>query len=555
MTSRTAIAHRIDATVLGTEQGLLRRLVIPAVAWTAVIAWGVGTIGAAAGMISSLTRYSDWMIPAGPLVLMLLVLLSRPHSPGWLKVAFGWALTTAAALESLILVGDNWLIVGAPVVAIVAMHAVRRWPVPAVLLLFALAASYGSLEAFTPLSAGQATDALLAGGWLTLAWGWLTGQREQPGWIPLPFAMLGAYVAVTALFVPFGESLEQSGYSFRASAWLMLSALMVAYLLPEARRQDLVFKGFLVISALAGGYAMLRWIIGPAAKEEEIARQGGPYVLGDDNELRLIGSFPDPDTLGAFCLVLVPFTVAAALAPIGTRWRILALAAAGMLTAAIQGSDSRGAMVGAVLGTLVVLLLFAAGRGFAGRKALPLALGVILIVAGGGVFAATKLSADGQESFRFRGLYKPLEDLSVQDRLVKWETVLAGIDELPFGHGLGSSGAAEIKYARFSSPATFDPDSTFVKVAYDQGIMVLLLFIAALIALVAGLGQRAVRAPDARSSVLAVGACGALVSFCSALGSGVYFEGLQAAPVWLIVGLAMAPYVRELALRRTGNEG
>lgn len=550
MAWRPAHAQTVDAAVLlGMRQGWTRRLLYPAAAALACGTWTAATLGGASNLIPRAAPYVDWLLPAGPLVLGLMVLLARPHSPTWLKAAFAWTLTLAAALESLLRIGDNLFLGFAPAALALAAVGAHRWRVPTVFLLFAFAGSYGSLEAFTPISAGVTSDVLLGAGWVVLIWDWITGRREPPRWLPLPLALLLGYVAVTAVFVLFAGDLEQAAYSFRSSAWLMTGAVLVAYFVPEPRQQALVHQGVLVVAALVGGYAMLRWAIGPAAKEEE-PLLNNPYAQGDNGEVRLFGSLPDPQSLGIWCATMVPFTLASALAPIASRWRLVALVAAGMCAAAIQGSDSRSAIVGAAVGSLAVFALFAAGRGFQGRKALPLALGFILLLAGGGAFAATKLSDDGSAGTRFRGLLDPLNDLSVRERVVKWETILDDIDQLPFGHGLGSSGAAELKYARFSSAATFDPDSTYVKVAYDQGMLVLLLFVAMLIVLILGLGQRVIRAPDVRAGALAVGACGALVSFSATMGAGVYFESLLGASPWLLVGLAMAPYARELALRR-----
>jgi hypothetical protein len=143
----------------------------------------------------------------------------------------------------------------------------------------------------------------------------------------------------------------------------------------------------------------------------------------------------------------------------------------------------------------------------------------------------------------------------VQERLVKWETILSDSDDRPFGKGLGASGAAEQKYARFTTAASFDPDSTYVKVAYDQGLFVLLLFAGALLTLVLGLAARAVTAPTPLGATLAVGACGTLVAFSVALGAGVYFEGLGALAPWLIVGLAYASWVREASGREAVDGG
>ena len=551
MASSSVSAQTLDtAALLGVRQRWSRRLLPPALAALACAAWSAVALAGAGDLVPEVTPYVDWLLLLGPLAVLVMALVARPHSPTWLTGTLAWTVTFAAAVESALHIGTDLILGVAPALLVLTAVAVHRWRVSAVFLLFALAGSYGSLEAFTPVSAGITTDVLLGAGWMALAWDWLTGRREPPRWLPLPLVLLLGYVAVTAIFVIFSGEVEQAAYSFRASAWLMTGAVLIAYLLPEPRQHELAHKLVLVVAALVGAYAMLRWAIGPAAKEEE-PLLNNPYAQDESTgEVRLIGSLPDPHSLGIWCATMVPFTIASVLAPMAIRWRLVALAAAGMLGGAIQGSDSRAAIVGAVVGSIAVLVLFAAARSFKGRKALPLALGFILLLAGGGVFAVTKLADEGSAGARFRSLLDPIHDESLQGRLNKWATLLDDIEQLPFGHGLGASGAAEVKYARFTSAATFDPDSSYVKVAYDQGMLVLLLFVAMLIALILGLGTRVIRAPGVRGGVLAVGACGAIASFTTTMGAGVYFESLLAATPWFLVGLAMAPYARELAHRR-----
>ena len=241
---------------------------------------------------------------------------------------------------------------------------------------------------------------------------------------------------------------------------------------------------------------------------------------------------------------MAPFALASTLAPIGTAWRLLAAFTTATCGAALFGADVRFAMVAAAGGVITVLVLFAVGRGFAGRRALPLALLAVLIAVGAGVFVTTKLEAEGSSGERFRSLVTaPLEDLSVQERFAKWRTILAEADDRPFGRGLGASGAAEVKYARFSSAATFDPDSSYVKVAYDQGFTVLVLFALGLAALGVGLARRSLEAPDPVDAALALGACGTLAAQVIDMSGAVYFEGLGALAPWVLVGLGFAPFV------------
>jgi hypothetical protein len=493
---------------------------------------------------------AEEVLVSTPAVLGLFLLVWRPRSPTWLQLAFGWTLLMAVAYESQRITADNFWMGLAPLGLAAAAIAATRLPALAVVLAFALTGTHFSLEVFTGVSIGTTADLVLAALWAAVLWPWLSGRRSPPGWLPPSMMLLALYVLASLVYVFVAPEINQSAYAFRSSCWYMAAAFVVAFWLETPEQDRTVQRGILLAGTLVGAYAMLRWAIGPSNEEEARVRGGGPFVSDDEDEVRLFGSLPGPTALGVWTSVFVPFAIASALAPIGPRWRVVAIAGGGMCGAALAGADTRVGMLATAIGGVVVLSLFAVGRGFEGRRALPLALGLILALSGAGVFTASKLSNEGSSGERFRNILQPERDKSVQERLVKWETILDDADEQPFGKGLGQSGAAEQRYARFTSAASFDPDSTYVKIAYDQGPFVLLLFAGAVITLLAALAVRAVTAPTPQAAGLAVGACGGLAAFSVAMGAGVYFEGLGALAPWLIVGLAYASWIREA----TGRE-
>jgi hypothetical protein len=82
-----------------------------------------------------------------------------------------------------------------------------------------------------------------------------------------------------------------------------------------------------------------------------------------------------------------------------------------------------------------------------------------------------------------------------------------------------------------------------VKVAYDQGFTVLVLFGLALAALGVGLARRSLETPDPVDAALALGACGTLAAQIVDMSGAVYFEGLGALAPWVLIGLGFAPFV------------
>ncbi len=518
--------------------------------------WTLALAGGFAGWSSTLTASVYWLLLAGPAIAVPTVLFWHPHSPPQAKLILAWTLLVASAKGAFSLVGTHWEYGLAPAALGLSAVITRRWPMPTLAVAFGLAGAGNPLDAFVGVSARPIADLALAGCWGAVLIGWLGGRRRGSILVPVSLALLALYLLASLVSVLGVSDLTQGAQSFRISCWTMAAVPVVALVLEGRRQRVLAHRTFLVLAAAAAAYAMLRWAIGPSHREEEIVRRAGVYVLLD-GELKLFGAQGSPFVLGVWASVVVPFCLASALAPIGTLWRGVALAGAIMAGLAIGPTGSRASIAAAGAGMVTVLTLLAFGRGFRGRRALPLALGAIVVLASGGAFVASKLADKGVSGQRFRGLLNPSRDLPFQERIVKWKTILADIDEYPAGHGLGSSGEAEQRYARFASPATLVTDSVYVKVAYDQGVVGLILFIAVLVALLAHLARQALTRTDPFEATVALGACAALVAFATAMVANDHTEQLAALAVWAIVGLGMAASVHapDRGLRATRAAG
>ena len=506
--------------------------------------WTLIVIAGKAGELRGLQREAELLQYAVPGLALLWILLSRPHSSATARLVAGWTIAVAAALVGLDEVGTKLQNAVIPVVVVAGAALARRWPIQTLLAAGLLASLYNVVDAFTFVPTGSVMDLFLAAAWLALVYSWLTDRRRLPAGVNAALLPLGIYIGVTLLAALAAEDLQVSLYSFRSSAWLMTVVFLIPLWASDEHRRRLVHRGALLVGLVASAYAMLRWAIGPAAKEAAGATTS-KYAKNDLGELNLIGGLASPKQLSVWASAMFAFALGSALTPIGAGWRLVAAATAGMSGAALFGADVRFGMVAGAAAGVGVVALFAFGRAFAGRRALPLAIVVVIAAIGVGVFVTTKLSAEGSSATRFKNLVTdPIGDYSVQDRLVKWRSLLADVDTRPFGRGLGSSGAAEVKYARFTTDASFDPDSAYVKVAYDQGFLVLGLFVAALVVLLLTLALVAVDSLDPLAGGRALAACGALIAFAVTLGGGAYFEGVPAMWSWLLVAVGCMGFVR-----------
>lgn len=438
-------------------------------------------------------------------------------------------------------------------VLLVAGLAGRRWPGPMVLLTFAITGTYGSIKAFTPFhDTGPAVDLLLAGLWLGLL-PQIFSRRRDFNYVLWPgvVVVLG-YSLFTAASILFAPSVYEGLRAFRQATWYLLAFVVVAYIgwRPPTRRQ--LAAGIVLISAVVGAYATLRWAIGPAGKEKALSATTGAIkydVAAGSSKVQ--GSLPNGSVLGLWTAITLPFCFGAALAMKG-RTRLIAIAAVPLLGIGLLGSSVRTASVAAVAGVALVLILYQLSRAFPGPR---LGTGVTALV--GFVIAAVVLypatAGDTPEKRdRYKYVLTPGRDASFQERRFKWDSALRDSGRHPLGHGLGTAGI-RAGNQRFLTTATGgDVDNSYVMVAYEQGIAAMVFLIAALVMLLAGLIRRSVWTLSPERAAVAIGAAGTLVALMVMFMSRLYIESLSSLAAWLIVGLGVAQFSR--VERRTPTE-
>jgi hypothetical protein len=83
-------------------------------------------------------------------------------------------------------------------------------------------------------------------------------------------------------------------------------------------------------------------------------------------------------------------------------------------------------------------------------------------------------------------------------------------------------------------------DSSYLVVGLQQGLMIMLLYVFALVALLIALARRTSLIMDTNRAFLAIGASGTLAAMLVLFYAGNYSEGAQISAAWLIVGLGVA---------------
>jgi uncharacterized membrane protein YhaH (DUF805 family) len=505
------------------------------------------TVGWSAGALASFAAvgpaipHAQMVVAAYPLALIAILLLV--DVPAWrrdLVAAAIWASAIAAAyllVPRAIAHPDLGL---ASLAVVASAAACWRFPVAALSLALLAAAAQASVLAFTGFDVVRLVDLILIGLWVGLLVRVAIGARDRAVVLwPAVVACLG-YIAITAVFAFTSEN-GLGELSFRASTWWMLAFLLVAYAGFDERTRRRLVQAVVATTALVAGYAVLRWLIGPADEEAAQAYEAAQGLNVINGHLRLVGSFLTGHQLAFWAGVMAPFCLAIALVSRG-RWRVLAAIAVVLCAFASFGSEARGPLAGMVVGAATVLVVYqlSVGLGRARTAVTVLAVSAVALV-GGVAYAVTIDDPNGRA--RYEQITDPTSDPAFAVRVVKWESAIAELEGHPFGFGLGSAGQLHEQAGRYQTVASQNLDNSYIKVAYEQGLIVLAYFIVTLLALLASIAVGAARTRDRGISGPAIGAAGALAAMMVSFYTGLYIEGLPAVCAWIVIGLGLAGLV------------
>jgi hypothetical protein len=154
---------------------------------------------------------------------------------------------------------------------------------------------------------------------------------------------------------------------------------------------------------------------------------------------------------------------------------------------------------------------------------------------------------DPENRARYSNILHPYRDPSVQERLHKWGQVIADLRGHPFGFGLGTGDSSAVSQ-RLVRLGADEIDSSYFKIAYEQGLVVAAFFVVALLVLLVELLRHAVwRRGSPGSSAMTAAAAGTLVSMMIDFIGGIQIDHLATVVGWMIIGLGVATYARERA--------
>jgi O-antigen ligase len=359
-----------------------------------------------------------------------------------------------------------------------------------------------------PLGLGM--DGLLVLVWLAVVFFQAGPQR----WTRLRndlclLSLVWLVINVLEIANPAGASLAGWFYEMRSTMLYWVLTVPLTYLLLSGRRDLELFLVIVIgISVLGTLYGIKQNVFGVDMMEKRWLDSGASVTHILFGKLRVFSFYSDAAQFGSsqahvglICLILAggPYP----------WWKRLGLATcAGLLLYGMLISGTRGALFVLVAGGFLYLVL--------SKQLKVLILGSIL--ASGALFALkfTSIGSGNPSIVRLRSSLNP-EDASLQVRLKNQATLRTYLASRPFGGGVGSIGSWGRLYNPGKFLSTIPPDSYFVKVWAEYGIVGFLIWLGLMLYI---LGKCCgivwhIRDPKLRQQLLALTAGFAGILLCS----------------------------------------
>lgn len=459
------------------------------------------------------------------------------------------ALAAALALPSWwVISGQRSEIWALPVVLGLGL-AMRRRPSILVVALFAVVSVSGTITAFTDYRPAQVANVLLGALWIGAAITWLQAEQRRKIWLwPGLLAILG-YLAITLIAVLLTEPVSLGVESFRQQGWYLSAAVLVGLAPWSGIERERIVKGIVVVGTLAGTYIAYGLVVGFSGQEAAQARDA-LVGLPSAEDPRFYGTFETANALALWAATLFPFALAIAVEYRG-QWRGVAFAASALTGLAAIASDVRIALLALIASIALVLglrILAPSTRPSARPKLVAAAVAAPALAALALAIVVTGNPAAGD---RLASGLDPSNDISYVKRARSWEDAVQRIDHGPvMGYGLGTQGTVALSDRRLGPVGSASLDSSYLKVAIEQGLPVSLLLFGGLALLAAALARAGLLLWDSFAAAIAIAGAATVVTLLILFTASTYVEGLTILPAWILVGLGIAAVTERGSDRR-----
>lgn len=372
-------------------------------------------------------------------------------------------------------------VIGAPIGLFVVIGILLN-PRFALLVYLQMSFLVNFVARFAPIDIplGLAVDGILALGMLSL---FFNGKKFDWERIKHPtFYLVGFWFLYNILELANPEAPYKPAWFFHVRAfsmhWFFVTCLM---LVTPIKRSDIVvlFRTWLIWSVMAAIWAFKQQYIGLTERETIWLNTFGAKTHLLFGHLRSFSFYSDASQFGAEMagLALVCIILFFEEKPWSKRLSYIGLALLFFWGYAVSGTRS-------------ALFVLIAGYGFyllLKRNFTQIAIGLCLAIPVMIILLYTDIGNQNYQVYRIRTALHPLEDASFIVRLQNQEKLAAYLKHLPFGAGIGTAADAGARFSPNHFAAQIPPDSWFVELWIETGVVGLWIYIPMLLAII-GIG-------------------------------------------------------------------
>ncbi len=369
---------------------------------------------------------------------------------------------------------------------------------------------------------------------LLFGWAWLRQvisgrlRNARPSWL----YPLAAFVLLNFVQLPWSSDFERALFFAAISAYLATVPVVLAGYIRNAYTWNEVQRWYLWSTYLTGAIVTILAVLELAGASQNLADL---FYAG-----RPRGFFKDPNVAGAFAVSGLMFVASQLL--LRTRSLCSSLFIPGVLLfGGVVLSFSRGALLGAVVGLLFLILI-----GVIVRR-IRLGLAVIMIVFSAVMVPLMQLVLDlFHQTSRFSGL----TEYDVSGRFVAWAAGFQVFSQAPWGIGPGQFEEGVAEYFDY-----YSAHNTFLRVLVENGLIGLALLLT-VISAVLWMGWKAVLlSRDMEDRKLLADSAWLVSSLVAIIVESMVIDILHWRHFWAIMGFTVAHYrlVRLMATVQTSD--